>query len=61
MWEAAIWDYPKNGTRYCVRRRDPEAYDGFRYAETERGGVLTLESRKAAQAHAANLNRNNVQ
>lgn len=61
MWEAAIWDKPQNGVRYCVRRREPEAYDGWRYAEDERGGVLTLDSRKAAETHAANLTRNNVQ
>lgn len=60
MWKAALWDKPQNGARYCVRRRDPDGYDGWRYAEDKRGGVLLLDSRTAAERHAANLTRNNV-
>ena len=49
MWKAAIWDKPRNGTRYYVRR-DGEA------APDARGGVLTFGSRETAEAHARILN-----
>jgi hypothetical protein len=51
-WTTAVWDNPRNGTRYCVRRREPIEFDGWSYMQDERGGVMTFPTREAAMAAA---------
>lgn len=55
-WEAAIWDAPRNGRRYYVRKPDPAAYAGEELHCDERGDVITYPSRQSARRAAAKLN-----
>lgn len=54
-WRAVIWDRPQGAVRYCIRRADPNAYDGWEYATDTRDGVAVFSSIRAAETHAEHL------
>lgn len=56
MWTPTPWPNPHNGARYCVRQADPDSLDGWRYATTVSGAVMTLDSHQAADRLSQYLN-----
>lgn len=54
-WRAALWDTPKNGARYCVKRPDAEALNGWEYLGDGHGRVTTFGSRAEAERAAKDV------
>lgn len=48
FWTVAVWDHPKGGVRYCVRRPSADAYDGYDYAADDLDRPWILYSLQAA-------------
>lgn len=56
-WKDAVWSYPTNQKRYCVRRQKRDTYDGYEYATNSLGEPLIYGDQRMAAAVARIRNK----